>query len=222
MNDSANRNTDLLSALAHELRNRIAPIRNAAALIRLRAGGNADLETLAELIERQLEGMTRAVDDALAAENTSASPSHDPHRPEPPPSADPAAPPARASSRISRRILIADDSAAMRESLAELLRDNGHDVRAAADGAQALELAAKWLPEVVLLDVSMPLVNGYEVARRLRAKFPPEAMKLVMMSGIVLDNAARRRASEAGFDACIDKVVDLETLEKMLGDAGSA
>ena len=100
------------------------------------------------------------------------------------------------------------------------LRDNGHDVQAAADGAQALEMAAAWMPEVVLLDINMPLVNGYEVARRLRAQFPPESMKLVMMSGIVLDNAARRGASEAGFDHCIDKVVDLAALEKLLEDAG--
>ena len=124
-------------------------------------------------------------------------------------------PPAVAAAR-RRRILIADDSAAMRDSLAELLRDKGHDVKAAATGAEALELASAWLPEIVMLDINMPQGDGFEVAQRLRARFPPSAMKLVMMSGNTLDEVARRGAAQAGFDHCIDKVIDLELLEALL------
>ena len=213
MNDSASRSPEAMQTLAHELRNRIAPIRNAAALIRMRSGNDAALEKLVQIIERQLEGLTGALDEALAAgTDTAAERSMD----APAPRSGTAS--AGVAMRRSRRILIADDSAAIRESLAEVLRENGHDVQSAADGEQALQLAAQWLPEVVLLDVNMPRINGYETARRLRAQFAPEAMKLVMMSGVSLDTATRRSAKRAGFDHCMDKVFDLATFEALLAD----
>ena len=215
MDDSADRKNDPLGPLAHELRNRIAPIRNAADLIRMRGAADANLQSLAQLILRQLEGMARALDEAVAC--AAPSRSMEPQEAQAAESAITSrsdAPPA--SSALRRRILVADDSAAVRDSLTQLLQEGGHEVLAAADGAQTLELAAKWLPQVILLDINMPLVNGYEVARRLRAQFPTRAMKLVMMSGATLDNAARRGAMQAGFDYCVDKVFDIATLENLL------
>jgi CheY-like chemotaxis protein len=117
------------------------------------------------------------------------------------------------------RILIADDSAAVRDSLARLLEDMGHQVRGAQDGAEAVELAQRWRPDFVLLDIHMPRLNGIMAARTLRAQFPSKLMQLVMMSGVTLDEETRAGAKMAGFDNCIDKVFALEGLEKLLGSA---
>jgi CheY-like chemotaxis protein len=114
------------------------------------------------------------------------------------------------------RILIADDSAAVRDSLARLLEDMGHHVRGAQDGAEAVELAQRWQPDFVLLDIHMPKLNGIMAARTLRAQFPSNLMQLVMMSGITLDEETRAGAKAAGFDNCIDKVFAFEGLEKLL------
>ena len=117
------------------------------------------------------------------------------------------------------RILIADDSAAVRDSLARLLEDMGHQVRGAQDGAQAVELAQRWRPDFVLLDIHMPKLNGLMAARTLRAHFPSSLMRLVMMSGVTLDEETRAGAKVAGFDHCIDKMSALEGLGKLLRPA---
>lgn len=205
MRQAGNREAERIARLAHELRNRIAPIRNATQLLRIRGRTGADLESLIELMERQLEGMVAAIDSAVGAVHAV---------PEGSPSTR-----KEGLVRGARRVLLADDSAAMRESLGEILRDQGHSVRVAADGAEALEIAAGWLPEIVILDIHMPQVDGYEVARLLRAKFSPLDMKLIMMSGTALDTAVERNARKAGFDLCIDKVIDLPRLEALLQEA---
>jgi CheY-like chemotaxis protein len=114
------------------------------------------------------------------------------------------------------RILIADDSAAVRDSLARLLEDMGHQVRGAQDGAEAVELAQRWRPDFVLLDIHMPKLNGIMAARTLRAQFPSNRMRLVMMSGVTLDEETRAGAKAAGFDNCIDKISAFEGLGKLL------
>jgi len=118
--------------------------------------------------------------------------------------------------QTQRRIVIADDNAAIRVSLCALLTDLGHTVKAAADGEEALELAQAWLPDYVFLDISMPKLNGFEVARQLRTRFPANAMRLVMMSGASLDEATLRGAKRAGFDHCIDKIADPGLLAEVL------
>ncbi len=104
----------------------------------------------------------------------------------------------------------------MRDSLASLLRDMGHEVRGARDGDEALELAASWQPDFVLLDIHMPKLNGFKVARELRGRVPSTRMHLVMMSGNTLDEATLAGAKAAGFDTCIDKVFAFSELEKLL------
>ncbi|TMH05088.1 MAG: response regulator [Betaproteobacteria bacterium] len=119
----------------------------------------------------------------------------------------------------TRRVLLADDSAAVCDSLSNLLQDLGHDVQSVHDGEQALELAQRWQPDFVLLDIHMPKQNGFMVARALRARFSSEQMKLVMMSGDNLDDAILAGAKAAGFDTCIDKVFAFSELEKLLVSA---
>jgi CheY-like chemotaxis protein/two-component sensor histidine kinase len=132
-------------------------------------------------------------------------------------SASPASPQPPANERApSRRILVADDNQAVRNSFAAILQEMGHDVRLAADGVQALEVAEAWSPEFVILDVHMPKIDGYAIARKLRARFPPEAMQLVMMSGTDLDQTTLSGAKQAGFDHCVDKTFAVKGLDALL------
>lgn len=115
-----------------------------------------------------------------------------------------------------RRILVADDNQAVRNSFAAILKEMGHDVRLAADGMQAVELAEAWSPEFVIVDIHMPKIDGYAVARKLRARFPPAKMQLVMMSGTDLDPTTLMGAKQAGFDHCVDKTLAVKGIESLL------
>jgi len=116
---------------------------------------------------------------------------------------------------VSRRILVADDNADALESLAVLLKLSGHEVFSAPNGAAALEAAAEHRPEVVLLDIGMPLLDGYEVARRIRAQTWGRSMMLVALTGWGQD-ADRLRSREAGFDSHLVKPLDLARLTQVL------
>ena len=116
---------------------------------------------------------------------------------------------------VSRRILLADDNADALESLATVLRLRGHEVYSAPNGAIALETAARHLPEVALLDIGMPLLDGYEVARRIRAQEWGKSVTLVALTGWGQDSD-RRRSQEAGFDTHLVKPLDLDRLTALL------
>lgn len=113
-----------------------------------------------------------------------------------------------------RRVLVVDDNVDAADALAELLRDYGHDVRAAHDGPSAIEQAAIHRPDIVLLDIGMPGFDGYEVARRMRRELGLKAT-LVALTGY--GEARHRRLSrDAGFDQHVTKPVDIRKLEKLL------
>ena len=105
-----------------------------------------------------------------------------------------------------RRVLIVDDNDAMQNSLTNLLEELGQQVRSARDGEEALRIARDWQPDLVLLDINLPKLNGYRVARELRAQFPPARMAMVMMSGEDPVDALRRGAADAGVDRYVDKI----------------
>jgi signal transduction histidine kinase len=115
----------------------------------------------------------------------------------------------------ARRVLIVDDSEDAAVSLALLLDRQGHEVHVAHDGLAAVERAAALEPDVILLDIGLPELDGYEVARRIRAARPHDGLLLIALTGWSQDDA-RRRALEAGFDAHMTKPVDLDALAKML------
>jgi CheY-like chemotaxis protein len=115
-----------------------------------------------------------------------------------------------------RRVLIVDDNAALRESLGALLQGMGHLTRAAVGGSEALQIAREWMPDLVFVDVNMPGVNGFELARMFRAQFPSASTKLVMMSGNAMNDIALRGAKNAGFDQCIDKLSAAPVFESIL------
>ena len=129
--------------------------------------------------------------------------------------AAPASAPAQEGDNVPRRILVADDNRDALESLAILLECNGHEVCKAADGAQAAELAGTWKPELALLDIGMPALDGYEVARRIRSEPWGRTMVLVALSGWG-QSEDLRRSREAGFDLHLVKPLNFDVLANLL------
>ena len=120
--------------------------------------------------------------------------------------------PARSSGRL---LLVVDDNTDAADSLAMLLRLQGHEVRVAHDGPAALEMAKGYRPEMVFLDIGMPGMDGYEVARRLRRQPGLEKVRLAALTGWGQEED-RRRTAEAGFDHHLVKPVEPGTLEALL------
>jgi CheY-like chemotaxis protein/anti-sigma regulatory factor (Ser/Thr protein kinase) len=116
---------------------------------------------------------------------------------------------------VGRRILVADDNADALESLAALLTLNGHEVYRAQDGQIALQAAERYLPDVALLDIGMPHLDGYEVARRIRSNPWGQGMLLVALTGWGQE-ADRARSHAAGFDSHLTKPVDHDRLGQLL------
>jgi signal transduction histidine kinase/ActR/RegA family two-component response regulator len=114
-----------------------------------------------------------------------------------------------------RRILVVDDVHESAQTLARMLRAIGQDVSAAHDGYSALAYVREHRPEVVFLDIAMPGMNGYEVARRIRASTELEAPTLIALTGYGQDDD-RRRAREAGFDFHLTKPTSIEQLRSVL------
>jgi PAS domain S-box-containing protein len=123
--------------------------------------------------------------------------------------------PAGAGRPPPRRVLVVDDNVDAAESLAMLLRVGRHDVRTAHDGATALQLAGAFRPEVVLLDIGLPRMDGYQVARRLREQEGMGGAVLVALTGYGQDED-RRRSQEAGFDRHLVKPADPTALNDIL------
>jgi signal transduction histidine kinase/CheY-like chemotaxis protein len=115
-----------------------------------------------------------------------------------------------------RRVLIADDNVDAAESLAILLRLSGHSVIVAHDGIAALRLASRERPHVVVLDIGMPGMNGYDVARSLRGEDWGRALRLIAVTGWGQDED-KRRAAAAGFDIHLTKPFEPEHLEALVG-----
>ncbi len=115
------------------------------------------------------------------------------------------------------RILLVDDYESARKAVGRLLKFMGHEVVTAADGSEALALADEFRPELILLDINMPGMNGYEVARALRAQ--PKFAKTVLIALTGYGQAEDiRQAHEAGFDDHIVKPLDPDALERLLED----
>ena len=114
-----------------------------------------------------------------------------------------------------RRCLLIEDHVDAAESLAMLLQLIGHEVEVAFDGAAGLAKARSQRPEVVLCDIGLPGMDGYAVARALRAAPETGSAFLIALTGYGQDDD-RRRALEAGFDAYLIKPIDLEALRRLL------
>jgi CheY-like chemotaxis protein len=125
------------------------------------------------------------------------------------------------AARVKRRILVVDDNQDSAHSLALLLKLAGHEAHIANDGVEAVEAAAKFQPDAILLDIGLPKLNGYEAARRIREQRGEKGLVIVALTGWGQEED-RRRSKEAGFDAHMVKPVDHDALAKLLEELGAS
>jgi two-component system CheB/CheR fusion protein len=126
-----------------------------------------------------------------------------------------AAEPAPSGADVSKRILIVDDNVDAAQALAMLLTMQGHEVEVRADGASGMAAATTYKPDIVLLDIGLPDMDGYEVARQLRKSGASKGMTLIAVTGYGLPSD-RTRSAEAGFDHHLTKPVEAEDLIRLL------
>jgi len=120
-----------------------------------------------------------------------------------------------AATKPSLRILIVDDNRDGADSLSEMLKMMGNDTRTAYDGQQGVDLAGEYRPNVILLDIGLPKLNGYEACRLIREQPKGKGVVLIAVTGWGQDED-RRRSREAGFDHHMVKPVDPQDLMRML------
>ena len=121
----------------------------------------------------------------------------------------------RVSDALGKRVLIVDDNVDACESIAMILRLSGYDVRCVYDGPSVLQTAGSYRPDVVVLDIGLPGMSGYEVARQLRELPEFKRTPLVAMTGYGQDDD-RRRSQEAGFDYHLTKPIDPDALRAIV------
>ncbi|HYV06050.1 MAG TPA: ATP-binding protein, partial [Blastocatellia bacterium] len=124
---------------------------------------------------------------------------------------------------VPRRILVVDDNVDSAESLVLLLKLMGNDVHTAQDGLEAVAMAETNHPDVILMDIGLPKLNGYEAARLIRERAGDREMILIALTGWGQEED-RRRSKEAGFHHHLTKPIDLAVLQQLLADtsAGSS
>ena len=120
-----------------------------------------------------------------------------------------------ASPAARRRILVADDNIDAASSLAMLLEIMGNETRVVHDGIEAVELAATFRPDVILLDIGMPRLNGFDACARIRMQPANHGAVIVALTGWTQEET-KQRSQQAGFDFYLVKPVEPDTLEKML------
>jgi PAS domain S-box-containing protein len=118
-------------------------------------------------------------------------------------------------SAVRRRVLVVDDNVDAADSIADVLRLYGHEVRCAYDGPGALEAARSYGPDVVVLDIGLPGMDGYEVATRLRQMSAFSAIPIIAVTGYG-QTEDRAQSEAAGFDRHLTKPVDLEELQEVV------
>ena len=121
----------------------------------------------------------------------------------------------RAATLRGSRILVVDDNEDSADTLGMMLRLKGNEIRIAHDGIEAVEVAETFRPELVLLDIGLPKLNGYDVARRIRRQSWGRDTILVALTGWGQDED-KRRAQEAGFNYHFVKPMELAALERLL------
>jgi CheY-like chemotaxis protein len=137
--------------------------------------------------------------------------------PAPEPTAAAPSPTAGSEGTRSQRVLIVDDNVDAAETLAELIGLWGHEVQIVHDGGAALAAVAGFRPSLILLDLGLPGMDGYEVARRLAGTEARSTARLVAVTGYAGEEH-RRRTTELGFDAHFGKPLEPEVLKRYLAE----
>ena len=129
-------------------------------------------------------------------------------------------PPSNSQRPAKRRILVVDDNHDSADSLAALLSLGGHETHTANDGEHAISEAAKLRPDVILLDIGLPRLDGYDTCRRIREQPWGREMVIVALTGWGEDED-RRMSTQAGFDGHLVKPVDHDALNALMASCGS-
>jgi len=125
----------------------------------------------------------------------------------------------RPRSAHAMRVLVVDDNVDAAQTLHDFLATLGHEPAIAHDGVAALQLAGSFKPEVAVLDIGLPVMDGYELARRLREQLGRDKLRLIAVTGYGQDSD-RARAREAGFDHHLVKPIALDALMPLLASGG--
>jgi PAS domain S-box-containing protein len=128
--------------------------------------------------------------------------------------------PAREDIDVKHRVLVVDDRVEVADSLARLLRAMGHEVYVAYDGASAIDAGLTFRPEVILLDIGLPELDGYDVCRQIRQQSWGKDILIAAVTGWARESDIQH-ATEAGFDRHLAKPVDRSSLVKLLESVGS-
>ena len=131
------------------------------------------------------------------------------------------APSAQPRAANAKRVLVVDDNLDAAELLCAVLQDVGHDVEMVSDPVAALDLAMRFAPEIALLDIGLPVMDGYELAARLKATVQGSECRLIALTGYGQDHD-RERSRLAGFDQHLVKPVDVDHLIGILGTVSAA
>jgi len=198
----AHEREEQFASLAHQLRNPLTPLRNGIEIVRQVAGTDPVLARTADMMSRQIVRLVRLADhlaDGDDLQNLAES--------------QQTVPAAVGSSRL--KILIADDNADGADSLAMLLQTHGHVVLTAPDGRRALELSEAFRPDVILMDMAMPHLDGLQATREIRLRPWGARVRIIALTAWSGD-AERRRTAEAGMDNHLVKPVDPQVLVRFL------
>jgi len=229
---------DFLAMLAHELRNPLAPILSALQILELSEQHSAGAIRARGILKRQVQQMVRLIDDLTAVSRNSHQPFESPCKTVPLPgklerslaaellverSAEQPAPDCPdtpvvytdAAGDRPLRVLVVDDNADAAEALATLLDMMGHEVHIRQDGGEAVVASASLKPDVILLDIGLPVLSGYEAAPRIREQAGGENIFLIALTGYG-QTEDKRRSIEAGFAHHLVKPVAPAHLEQLM------
>ena len=117
------------------------------------------------------------------------------------------------------RILVVDDNEDAADMLVSALKALGHEIRTAHDAPTALSVALEFIPQVALLDIGLPVMDGYDLGQRLRGDPRLAGIRLIALTGYGMEED-RRRSHEAGFEAPMVKPMDLDRLNAIILQAG--
>lgn len=218
--DADRREDELLVLLGQELRAPLAAIREAASRLE-HLDGEAGTARMRDVVHRQSERLLRTIDDLLEVARLAAHrapPAHDPVVVAPPPptlAASPSTPPCATADAPRGRVVLVEDNDDIRACMVELLAAWGFAVEDAADGRAGLDLLHDDPPPVAIVDVGLPKLDGYDLARRVRARHGPHRVRLIAMTGYG-QAQDRERAFQAGFDEHLVKPVDPDALAALL------
>ncbi|SHI00139.1 His Kinase A (phospho-acceptor) domain-containing protein [Sporobacter termitidis DSM 10068] len=204
LEDADRHKYDFISALSHELRNPLASIVAGLSLLDM-LDRNPTTRRTKDLMRRQTERLRRLADGLLTLARAAGNQDEAPR--------DHEAPESISSKPL--RILLIDDNRDLVETSRALLTLYGYHVAAAYTGADGIEKAREFLPHVILCDIGLPDMDGYEVARRLAGCRELAGSRLISLSGYA-QPAELKEGAAAGFDLHISKPVDFERLKQIL------